>query len=55
MLNSTKSGVPEKDKNVVADTAEVTGRSMPPHDQVWARSEPATREWPLASAPTCRS
>jgi hypothetical protein len=23
MLNSTKSGVPEKDKNVVADTAEV--------------------------------
>jgi len=43
MLNSTKSGVPEKDKNVVADTAEVMGRSMPPHDQVWARSEPATK------------
>jgi cytoskeletal protein CcmA (bactofilin family) len=42
MLNSTKSGVPEKDKNVVADTAEVRGRSMQPHDQVWARSEPAT-------------
>jgi cytoskeletal protein CcmA (bactofilin family) len=42
MLNSTKSGVPEKDKNVVADTAEVMGRSMPPHDQVRARSEPAT-------------
>ena len=43
MLNSTKSGVPEKDKNVVADTAEVMGRSMPPHDQVWARSEPTTK------------
>ena len=42
MLNSTKSGVPEKDKNVVADTAEVMGRSMQPHDQVWARPEPAT-------------
>ena len=43
MLNSTKSGVPEKDKNVVADTAEVMGRSMQPHDQVWAKSEPATK------------
>jgi cytoskeletal protein CcmA (bactofilin family) len=43
MLNSTKSGVPEKDKNVVADTAEVMGRSMQPHDQVWARSESATK------------
>jgi cytoskeletal protein CcmA (bactofilin family) len=43
MLNSTKSGVPEKDKNVVADTAEVMGRSMQPHDQVWARPESATK------------
>jgi cytoskeletal protein CcmA (bactofilin family) len=49
MLNSTKSGVPEKDKNVVADTAEVMGRSMPPHDQVRARSEPATE----AGMPSC--
>jgi cytoskeletal protein CcmA (bactofilin family) len=43
MLNSTKSGVPEKDKNVSADTAEVMGRSMQPHDQVWAKSEPASK------------
>ena len=39
----------QKDKNVVADTAEVMGRSMPPHDQVRARSEPATE----AGMPSC--
>ena len=40
MLNSTKSGVPEKDKNAAANAAEVMGRTVQPHDQVWARSEP---------------
>src|SRR5215472_4280846 len=38
MLNSTKSGVPEKDKNVAANAAEVMGRTVQPHDQAWARS-----------------
>ena len=42
VLNSTKSGVPEKDKNAVTDPA-VMGRSMQPHDPVWARSGPATK------------
>jgi len=40
MLNSTKSGVPEKDKNAAANAAEVMGRTVQPHDQAWARSEP---------------
>ena len=40
MLNSTKSGVPENDKNATANAAEVMGRTVQPHDQVWARSEP---------------
>ena len=40
MLNSTKSGVPEKDKNATANAAEVMGRTVQPHDQTWARSEP---------------
>src|SRR5262245_34653372 len=40
MLNSTKSSVPEKDKNAATDAA---GRSMQSHDQVWAKSEPATK------------
>src|SRR6516162_8494933 len=39
MLNSTKSGVPEKDKNAAANAAEVMGRTVQPHDQTWARSE----------------
>ena len=39
MLNSTKSGVPEKDKNAAANAAEVMGRTVQ-HDQTWARSEP---------------
>jgi cytoskeletal protein CcmA (bactofilin family) len=42
MLNSTKSGVPEKDKNTATAPA-LMGRSMQPHDPVWARSEPATK------------
>ena len=33
MLNSTKSGVPEKDRNAVTDAAEVMARSMQPHDR----------------------
>src|SRR6516225_1108896 len=41
MLNSIKSGVPEKDKNVTAP--EVLGRTVQPHDQAWARSEPTTK------------
>jgi cytoskeletal protein CcmA (bactofilin family) len=40
MLNSTRSGVPEKDKNAAANAAEVMGRTVQPHDQAWARSEP---------------
>jgi cytoskeletal protein CcmA (bactofilin family) len=43
MLNSTKSGVPEKDKNAAANAAEVIGTRLQPHDQAWARSEPATK------------
>ena len=40
MLNSTESGVPEKDKNATANAAEVMERTVQPHDQAWARSEP---------------
>ena len=39
MLNTTKSGVPEKDKNAAANAAEVMGRAVQPHDQAWGRSE----------------
>src|SRR5690349_9231612 len=42
MLTSTKSGVPEKDKNTSVSAAEVMGRVMH-HDQTWARSEPTTK------------
>src|SRR5262249_31536330 len=42
MLTSTKSGVPEKDKNASVSAAEVMGR-VAPHDQTWARSEPTTK------------
>jgi cytoskeletal protein CcmA (bactofilin family) len=38
MLNSTKSDVPEKDKNAAANAAEVMGTRMQPHDQAWTRS-----------------
>src|SRR6516225_8685059 len=34
-----KSKAPEKDKNATANTAEVMGRTVQPHDQTWARSE----------------
>jgi cytoskeletal protein CcmA (bactofilin family) len=43
MLNSMKSGVPEKDKNATANAPEVSGRTVQPHDQAWARSEPTTK------------
>jgi hypothetical protein len=44
MLNSMmKSGVPEKDKNATANVPEVLGRTVQPHDQAWARSEPTTK------------
>jgi cytoskeletal protein CcmA (bactofilin family) len=42
MLTSTKSGVPEKDRNASVSAAEVMGRVVP-HDQTWARSEPTTK------------
>jgi len=38
-----KSGVPEKDKNATATAPEVLGRTVQPHDQAWARSEPTTK------------
>jgi len=43
MLNSMKSGVPEKDKYAAANAPEVLGRTVQPHDQAWARSEPMTK------------
>src|SRR5262249_45014630 len=43
MLNSMKSSASEKDKNAAANAAEVVGRTVQPHDQAWARSEPTTK------------
>jgi cytoskeletal protein CcmA (bactofilin family) len=43
MLTSTKSGVPEKDRNASANAPEIMGRMVQPHDQAWARSEPTTK------------
>jgi hypothetical protein len=43
MLNSMKSGVPEKDKNATANAPEVLGRTVQPHDHTWAKSEPTTK------------
>jgi len=43
MLNSTKSGTPEKDRSVAANAPEVLGRTVQPHDQAWARSEPTMK------------
>src|SRR5215467_11588072 len=43
MLNSMKSGAPEKDKNAAANAAEVMGGTVQPHDQARARSEPTTK------------
>jgi len=42
MLTSTKSGVPEKDRNASVSAAEVIGRIVQ-HDQTWAKSEPTTK------------
>jgi cytoskeletal protein CcmA (bactofilin family) len=38
-----KSSASEKDKNAAANAAEVVGRTVQPHDQSWARSEPTTK------------
>jgi cytoskeletal protein CcmA (bactofilin family) len=43
MLDSMKSGVPEKDRSVAANAPEVLGRTVQPHDQAWARSGPTTK------------
>src|SRR3984893_8598589 len=43
MLNSMKSGAPEKNKNAAASVAEVIGKTVQPHDQAWAGSEPTTK------------
>ncbi len=43
MLSSIKSSAPEKDKTAAANAAEVLARTVQPHDQVWARSEPTTK------------
>jgi cytoskeletal protein CcmA (bactofilin family) len=43
MLNSMKSGAPEKSKNAAASVAEVIGRTVQPHDHAWAGSEPTTK------------
>src|SRR6201987_4649673 len=43
MLDSMKSGVPEKDRSVEANAPEVLGRTVQPHDQAWARSGPTTK------------
>jgi cytoskeletal protein CcmA (bactofilin family) len=43
MLNSMKSGAPEKDKSAAANAPEIVGRMVQPHDQAWARSEPTTK------------
>ena len=42
MLTSTKSGVPEKDRNASISATEVIGR-VAQHDQTWAKSEPTTK------------
>jgi len=43
MLNSMKSGAPEKDRNAAANVPEIMGRMVQPHDQAFARSEPTTK------------
>src|SRR5258706_12529740 len=43
MLNSMQSGAPEKNKNAAASVAEVIGKTVQPHDQAWAGSEPTTK------------
>jgi cytoskeletal protein CcmA (bactofilin family) len=44
MLNSMKSSAPEKD--AAANAAEIMGRTVQPHDQAWARSDPTTKAGP---------
>jgi len=43
MLNSMKSGAPEKNRNAAANAGEVIGTTVQPHDQTWAKSEPTTK------------
>jgi cytoskeletal protein CcmA (bactofilin family) len=43
MLSSIKSSAPEQDKTGAANAAEVLARTVQPHDQAWARSEPTTK------------
>src|SRR5262249_25307794 len=43
MVNNMKSSAPEKDKSAAANAREVMGRTVQPHDQAWARSEPTTK------------
>src|SRR2546422_6453305 len=43
MLSSIKSSAPEKDRTAAANAAEVLARTVQPHDQAWARSEPTTK------------
>jgi cytoskeletal protein CcmA (bactofilin family) len=43
MLSSIKSSAPEQDKTAAANAAEVLARTVQPHDQAWARSEPTTK------------
>src|SRR5215471_18542601 len=43
MLNTMKSSAPEKEKSAAANAPEVMGRTVQPHDQAWARSEPITK------------
>ena len=38
-----KSKAPEKDRNAAANATEVMGRTVQPHDQAWARSDPTTK------------
>jgi hypothetical protein len=42
MLTSTRSGVPETDRNASVSAADVIGRVVQ-HDQTWAKSEPTTK------------
>src|SRR5215831_422888 len=55
MLNSTKSGVPEKDKNATANAAEVMGGRCSRMTRSGRGQSRQKRERLLASAPTCRS
>src|SRR5258707_15796118 len=43
MMSSIKSRETEKDKTAAANAAEVLARTVQPHDQAFARSEPTTK------------